>query len=101
MSLRSRIAQLEKGIGADDRPKRVIIMTTEDRYGILQVTPDHLTLFIPWSDDYLAGRDGHPRDALRSEQRALIGPHDTVVSLCIPPNGRDCGNDPPGVQWLP
>lgn len=97
MSLKSRIARLEKAVGEPDAPKSVLITTAADRYVIDWHSRDFLALGVPWHEGYVHGTDCDPIDVLTDEQRALIGPNDKTVSICLPPNGRD---DDRGIDGL-
>ncbi len=97
MSLRSRIDRLERILGEPAAPKLVVITTASDRYEINRLNRDYLALSVPWSERYVHGGGDNPIDALTDEQRALIGPNDKVVSLCLPPNDRD---DDRGIDGL-
>lgn len=84
MNLAHRITRLERALGAADAPRRVVISTARDRYGIAWHGPDNLWLSIPYPGP---GRPAgwSPRGALTDGQRALIGPRDTVRALVVPP----------------
>ena len=97
MSLRSRIGRLAKALGEPGAPKQVLISTASDRYVIDRVSPDYLRLGVPWHEGYVYGTGCDPFDALTAEQRAMIGPNDKIVSICLPPNGRDDDRETDGL----
>jgi hypothetical protein len=87
MSLRGRIARLEKALGTADNPKHVTISTAGNRHSIAWHGPNSLSLGTPCpGSPQPAGWT--PRRALTDEQRALIGPNDKVVALIVPPSKR-------------
>ncbi len=85
MSLRLRLARLERKVGTDDTPRRVIVFygADETRHEIRRE---------PWGEVHLAvpcpeGDD--PMAHLSPEQRDLIGLSDSVAAYHSSDNGRD------------
>ncbi len=77
MSLKSRLARLERRLGTDDSPKRVVIY-----FGVHETR--HEIQREPWGDVYLrvpCPEGAKPMDHLSPEQAALIGLHDTVTRI--------------------
>jgi hypothetical protein len=87
MNLACRIARLEKALGDRNAPKRVVISTASDRHESAWHGSDSLWLSIPFPG-YPRPSGWTLRGALTDEQRALIGPHDTVRGLLVPPGRR-------------
>jgi hypothetical protein len=87
MNLACRVARLEKALGDRNAPKRVVISTASDRHESAWHGSDSLWLSIPFPG-YPRPSGWTLRGALTDEQRALIGPHDTVRGLLVPPGRR-------------
>jgi hypothetical protein len=91
VSLRTRLARLEKALGDPDAPKTIVISPASDRHEIRWVNPWILGLLVPWDPKYR----GHacPFDDLTDEQRRRIGPRDKVVVVIMSPDelGPDRG----------
>jgi len=82
-SLRSRLDRLEAALTPSECLPKSVIILPDDGPDVAWETPTGLQLSVPsaaWRDPYAA---------LTIAQRGLIRPHDSVVVLCMPPNGRD------------
>jgi hypothetical protein len=84
MSLKARLARLEKALGCDRGPEMIVISPASDRHEIRWVKPDILGLLVPWDPKYRGHAD--PIDDLTDEQRGMIGPRVKVVSVIMSPD---------------
>jgi hypothetical protein len=98
LSLLSRINRLADQFGSQDTPKRFVITNEGTRHGITCAPDGFLAVSVPCNPTYIDDPDCDVMEALKPEQRALIGPHDQVCILVLPPNGRD--SERPNTRWL-
>ena len=84
--IRARINRLARQIGNRDQV-RTVFVTTHHYSPKIEHHVGWVALGVPWHEDYL--HDADPIDDLTPEQRALIGPDDKVVCICLPPKGQD------------
>jgi hypothetical protein len=84
MSLRTRLARLEKALGDTNAPEMIVISTAGHRHEIRWVNPWILGLLVPWDLKYRGHAD--PIDDLTDEQRRMIGPRVKLISVVMSPD---------------
>jgi hypothetical protein len=100
LSLLSRINRLADQLGNKHAPKGVVITTNSNGHGITYGGDRFLSLSIPWNPSFEEDESPDVMAALKPEQKALIGPHDKVCILILPPNGRDNDHERPNTRWV-
>lgn len=84
MSLRARIARLERALGEPDVPEMIVISTAGDRHEIRWVNPWILGLIVPWDPKSRGNAD--PIEDLTDEQWRRIGRWGKVIAVVMSPD---------------
>ena len=100
MSLLSRINRLAVQLGADDKPKGVVITTDGRRHGITFGPNGFLSMRVPWDPMLVDDPRSDVMDTLKPEHKTLIGPHDHMCALVMLRKNRDSGFENPNTRMV-